>query len=85
MGVGRTDCGKTSFVQRLDVINIFEKLVKGQCDICLTLDWYLNPNGPGKFQTDADNAEGQTCYFNIGNNKLINVFPSKDDKCTNCV
>ena len=38
----------------------------------------INPNGPGRFRTEADNAEEQTRHFNISkNDKLFNTFLSK--------
>ena len=38
----------------------------------------INPDGPGRFRTQAGSAEDQICYFNNKNNdKFFNTFLSK--------
>ena len=38
----------------------------------------FNPNGPGRFRTDASNSLTQTCFFNKANHdSLFNIFISK--------
>ena len=46
---------------------------------CLTIDCTgFNPNGPGRFRTDAANPQSQTCFFNKADeDTLFNVFVSK--------
>ena len=45
----------------------------------LTIDFSgINKDGPGRFRTEADNPEFQTCYFNLPNDEQIyNKFVSK--------
>ena len=42
----------------------------------------INPNGPSRFRTQADNAEKQTCYFNIENNDIRKHIKSSNFKET---
>ena len=36
--------------------------------LCLTIDCSgMNKDGPGRFRTEADKPEFQTCYFNSAN------------------
>ena len=46
---------------------------------CLSIDCTgFNPNGPGRFRTDAANPDSQTCFFNKADeDTLFNVFVSK--------
>ena len=46
---------------------------------CLTIDCSgFNPNGPGRFRTDASNPVTQTCFFNkTDQDSLFNIFISK--------
>ena len=46
---------------------------------CLTIDCTgFNPNGPGRFRTDAADPDSQTCFFNRADeDSLFNVFLSK--------
>ena len=46
---------------------------------CLTIDCSgFNPNGPGRFRTDASNPLTQTCFFNKADqDSLFNIFVSK--------
>ena len=38
----------------------------------------FNPNGPGRFKTDAANPENLTCFFNKADEDILfNVFVSK--------
>ena len=45
----------------------------------LTIDFSeINEDGPGRFRTEANNPEFQTCYFNSANDKqFYNKFVSK--------
>ena len=58
---------------------LFISLANRNDKVCLTIDCRgINPNGPGEFGTETDNAKEQHCYFNITtNDKLCNVFISK--------
>ena len=43
----------------------------------LRLFWYQK-DGPGRFRTDADKLDFQTCYFNLANDEqAYNEFASK--------
>ena len=46
---------------------------------CLTIDCSgFNPNGPGRFRTDASNPLTQACFFNKADQDfLLNIFISK--------
>ena len=46
---------------------------------CLTIDCrVINPNGPAKIRTKADDAKEQVCYFTMkASDKLYNTFFSK--------
>ena len=61
------------------LIRRFVTLANRNENICLTLDCGgISPKGQGRFRTEADIPNEQTCYFNIENsNKLLNVFRSK--------
>lgn len=51
---------------------LFVDLEKRNEKICLTLDCReINPNGPGRFRTQANNVEEKSCYFN---NKAFRCF-----------
>ena len=58
---------------------LFIKLVNKSEKNCLTIYCSgINPNGPGRFRTKADNPVSQTCYFNVQDDEeLFNVFISK--------
>ena len=47
--------------------------------LCLTIDCSgMNKDGPGRFRTEADKPEFQTCYFNSANdNQVYNEFVSE--------
>ena len=47
--------------------------------VCLTLDCSnTNKDGPGRFHTEADNPDFQSCYFNSANDEQIyNEFISE--------
>ena len=55
---------------------LFVNLTKKNEKICHIIDCRgTNPHGLDRFTTQADNAQEQTCYFNIENNdKLSNTF-----------
>ena len=57
---------------------LFIKLANESENVCLIIDCSgFNPNGPGRFRTNADNPVSQTCYFNVMNdNQMLNVFLS---------
>ena len=67
-------------VNSLWVTKLFIKLANNESEkTCLTIDCTgFNPNGPGKFRTDAANPLTQTCFFNKANkDSLFNVFVRK--------
>ena len=48
------------------------KLANKNETVCLTLDCSgININEPGKFRTDADKLDYQTCYFDTLNNEQL--------------
>ena len=67
-------------VNSLWVTKLFMRLVNNESEnTCLTIDCTgFNPNGPGRFRTDAANPLTQTCFFNkADHDSLFNVFVSK--------
>ena len=73
-------------VNSLWVTKLFIKLANEESEkTCLTIDCSgLNPNGPGRFRTDASNALTQTCFFNKADqDSLFNTFISKRIKPDN--
>ena len=58
---------------------LFIELANRDNRICLTIDCSeINKDGPGRFQTETDNLEFQTCYFNAANDKQVyNEFVRK--------
>ena len=51
---------------------LFVELVNRNDRFCLTIDCSgINKDGPGRFQTEADNPEFETCYFNSANNRQV--------------
>ena len=67
-------------VNSLWVTKLFIKLANEESETtCLTIDCSgFNPNGPGRFRTDASNALTQTCFFNkTDQDSLFNTFISK--------
>ena len=67
-------------VNSLWVTKLFIKLANEESEkTCLTIDCSgFNPNGPGRFRTDASNTLTQTCFFNKADqDSLFNTFMSK--------
>ena len=67
-------------VNSLWVTKLFIRLANNQSEkTCLTIDCTgFNPNGLGRFRTDAANPLTQTCFFNKpDHDSLFNVFVSK--------
>ena len=67
-------------VNSLWVTKLFLQLANNESEkTCLTIDCTgFNPNGPGRFRTDAANPLTQTCFFNKADeDSLFNVFVSK--------
>ena len=67
-------------VNSLSVTKLFIRLAnKDTKKTCLTIDCSgFNPNGPGRFRTDASNPLTQTCFFNKADqDSLFNIFISK--------
>ena len=58
---------------------LFIELANRNDRVCLTLDCSgINKNGPGRFRTEADKPDFQTCYFNVANGKQsYNEFVSQ--------
>lgn len=51
---------------------LFVNLENNYKKICLTIDYFgINPNGSGRFRTEADNTEAQAGYFNINKNDKL--------------
>ena len=57
----------------------FSELANRNDKICLTLDSSnTNKDGPGRFRTEADNPDFQSCYFNSANDEQVyNEFISE--------
>ena len=73
-------------VNSLWVTKLFIKLANEDSGkTCLTIDCSgFNPNGPGRFRTDASNSLTQTCFFNkADHDSLFNIFISKKVKSQN--
>ena len=67
-------------VNSLWITKLFIQLANNESEkTCLTIDCTgFNPNGPGRFRTDAANPESQTCFFSKADeDTLFNVFVSK--------
>ena len=67
-------------VNSLWVTKLFIRLANNDAEkTCLTIDCSgFNPNGPGRFRTDASNPLTQTCFFNKADqDSLFNIFISK--------
>ena len=67
-------------VNSLWITKLFIQLVNNENEkTCLTIDCTgFNPNGPGRFRTDAAAADSQTCFFNKADeDSLFNVFVSE--------
>ena len=65
-------------VNSLWINKLFIKLANESENVCLTIDCSgFNPNGPGRFRTNADNPISKTCYFNVSDDdQMFNVFLS---------
>ena len=67
-------------VNSLWVTKLFIRLANDDSEkTCLTIDCSgFNPNGLGRFRTDASNPLTQTCFFNkADHDSLFNIFISK--------
>ena len=67
-------------VNSLGVTKLFIRLANDDSEkTCLMIDCSgFNPNGPGRFRTDASNPLTQTCFFNKADqDSLFNIFISK--------
>ena len=67
-------------VNSLWVTKLFIRLANEDSEkTCLTIDCSgFNPNGPGRFRTDASNALTRTCFFNKADqDSLFDIFISK--------
>ena len=67
-------------VNSLWITKLFIQLANNESEkTCLTIDYTgFNPNGPGRFRTDAANPLTQTCFSNKADeDSLLNVFVSK--------
>ena len=73
-------------VNSLWITELFIQLANNKSEkTCLTINCTgFNPNGPGRFTTDATNPESQNCFFNKADEyTLFNVFVSKRIKKEN--
>ena len=75
-------CNSNKYIpaNSLWVTKLFIRLANNESEkTCLTIDCTgFNPNGPGRFRTDAANPLTQTCSFNKADqDSLFNVFVSK--------
>lgn len=61
---------------------LFVNLVNKNESTFLTINCHgINPNGLGRFRTEAENGEKRTCYFNISKiDNFFNTFLSKEIK-----
>ena len=61
------------------ISRLFIELANRDDRVCLTLDCSgINKDGPGRFRTEADKPDFQTCYFNLANDEqAYNEFVSK--------
>ena len=67
-------------VNSLWITKLFIQIANNENEkTCLTIDCTgFNPNGPGRFRTDAADPDSQTCFFNRADeDSLFNVFVSK--------
>ena len=71
---------KYILVNSLCVTKLFIRLANDDSEkTCLMIDCSgFNPNGPGRFRTEASNPLTQTCFFNKADqDSLFNIFISK--------
>ena len=61
------------------ISRLFIELANRDDRVGLTLDCSgINKDGPGRFRTEADKPDFQTCYFNLANDEqAYNEFVSK--------
>ena len=54
----------------LGISRLFIELTNRDDGVCLTLDYSgINKDSPGRFITEADKTDFQTCYFNLANDE----------------
>ena len=68
------------------ISRLFIELANQNRKVCLTLDCSnTNRDGPGRFSTEADNPETQSCYFNSAKDEQVyNEFVSQRIKTSAC-
>ena len=61
------------------ISRLFIELANRDDRVCLTLDCSgINKDGPGRFRTEADKPDFQTCYFDLASDEqAYNEFVSK--------
>ena len=62
------------------ISRLFIQLANRDDRVCLTLEdcSSINKDGPGRFRTDADKPDVQTCYYNpVDDEQVYNAFVSK--------
>ena len=61
------------------ISRLFIELANRNDRVCLTLDCSgINKDGPGRFRTEADKPDFQSCYFNVANDEQsYNEFVSQ--------
>ena len=61
------------------ISRLFIELANRNDKVCLTLDCAnTNKDGPGRFRTEADNPDFQSCFFNSANDEQVyNEFISE--------
>ena len=67
-------------VNSLGITKLFIQLANSENEkTCLTIDCTsFNPNGPGRYRTEAADPDKHTCYFNRADeDSLFNIFISK--------
>ena len=69
-------------VRPMWLTRVFRDLTSQDKRNCLTIDCTnVNPNGPARYRTKADNPEKQVCYFNeTCSDQVYNIFTSKQIK-----
>ena len=70
---------KYILLSALWISRLFIKLANRNDRVCLTLDCSgVKKEGPGRFTTEADKPDSQTCYFNVANDEQsYNEFVSQ--------
>ena len=74
-----TACSRKTMQNALQLNRIYIELANRDDRLCLTIDCSgMNKYCPGRFRTEADKPEFQTCYFNSANdNQVYNEFVSE--------